>query len=313
VDTPVITHSTHEYNPALPSQPLLNVQHMGPGSYHGQVEAQSTRPPPPPLPPRIQAQNTDFVPNPTVPVSNSTKWPGSSHEGYGSIPQLSGTGQSGPSDCYEMPAEPISNRPPIHEHQRVDISNLAELPASAHAGMTPPSSSFNVHTPTNGSTAGVVELPTSPIRHSSNDSTHQRPTSTTRPQGYHAADAEEVDGIPLTHRDLGVALPPSTLRSPVYLSPSQAPLSGSTTISSPTPSLQTPSTSSCPSEPAHDEPHGHLQTRPSAHEPSGGRGRVGSRRTSAAALPYPEDNGPVMMPLHFDYTNRQGAMVETSK
>jgi hypothetical protein len=51
------------------------------------------------------------------------------------------------------------------------------------------------------------------------------------------------------------------------------------------------------------------------HEPSGGRGRgrLGSRRTSAAALPYPEDNGPVMMPLHFDYTNRQGAMVETSK
>ncbi|KIW65519.1 hypothetical protein PV04_07774 [Phialophora macrospora] len=133
VDAPINAHSTHDYNPAPPSpiRPFLNVHHIGPGSYHGQVETQSTRPPPPPLPPRIQAQNTDFAPNQVVPVPDSTKWPGPGHEGYGSIPNLSSTDHFGPSHCYEMYAEPISERPPVHEHQGADISNLAELPASA--------------------------------------------------------------------------------------------------------------------------------------------------------------------------------------
>ncbi|ETI26000.1 hypothetical protein G647_02777 [Cladophialophora carrionii CBS 160.54] len=349
MDPPAMSHSAHEYNqaPQYPIQPFSNIQHPGPGSYHGQTEAQSTRPSPPPLPPRMQAQKPDLVPKQAARVPNSPNWPYPSQESYVSTPNVPSPAQFNLPECHEMAANAIPAQPPIRQHQHADISSLAELPAADHCRITPPPPSLDKHPATMGSTAvDAVELPASPIRRSTHHPTHQRRTSRTHSQGHTPPNVEELDSTPapasaststsapfaLTHRDLGVALPPSTVRSPAYLSLAQSQHSDTDTTMPlstppPPPSLQTPpSTSSYPEEPPYNEPPARVRLRPagSVHEPSRSgsgsgscaAGRPGRRISAAAAtLPYPEENGPVVMPLHFDFTNadRQGAMVEGTK
>ncbi|EXJ56972.1 hypothetical protein A1O7_07316 [Cladophialophora yegresii CBS 114405] len=286
LDTPITGHNAHEYNqtPQQSIQPLWNAQHTRHGSYHGHAEAESTRPSPPPLPPRMQTHNPDRVPVPDqwASVPHSTSWPYPSHESYLSAPNLSSTTQLNAPECHEMAADSISGQPPVPQHQHADISSLAELPelpGTDQGRITPPPSRFDTHPASIGSPAGnAVELPASPIRRTSRQPTHQSHISRPHSQGHTIPVAEELESTPtptsapaplaLSHRDLGVALPPSTLKTPAYLSLSQSRHSDSdtgtgTTMPSPTPpSPQTPpSNSPCPDEPPD---RGHLQ--PNASE-----------------------------------------------